>query len=124
MTPAMFKADRNGFFYVLNRKTGQLISAKSFVPDQLGNGVDMATGRPIEVADKRPRFKFRPMDICPNLLGGKNWQPMSYNPQTGPRLHPVHQPVHGHGGAEPAYKRGTSTSRSSSTSARAGPAAT
>ena len=58
MTPVMFKADRNGFFYVLNRKTGQLISAKPFVPINWATGVDMATGRPIEVADKRPRSSF------------------------------------------------------------------
>ena len=107
MTPVMFKADRNGFFYVLNRKTGQLISAKSYVPINWATGVDMATGRPIEVADKRPRFKFRAMDICPNLLGGKNWQPMSYNPQTGLVYIPSINLCMDMEGAEPAYKRGS-----------------
>ena len=107
MTPVMYKADRNGFFYVLNRKTGQLISAKPFVPINWATGVDMTTGRPIEVADKRPRLKYRAKDICPNLLGGKNWHPMSYNPQTGLVYIPSLNLCMDMEGAEPAYKRGT-----------------
>jgi alcohol dehydrogenase (cytochrome c) len=107
MTPAMFKADRNGFFYVLNRKTGQLLSAKPFVPINWATGVDMATGRPIEVPEKRPKLKYRAKDICPNLLGGKNWQPMSYNPQTGLVYIPSLNLCMDMEGAEPAYKRGS-----------------
>lgn len=106
-TPAMFKADRNGFFYVLNRQSGKLISAQSYVPINWATGVDMTTGRPIEVPDKRPRFKFRAMDICPNLLGGKNWHPMSYNPQTGLVYIPSINLCMDMEGAEPAYKRGS-----------------
>lgn len=81
--PVMMKADRNGFFYVANRNTGKVISAKPFVPVNWAKGVDLATGRPIEVADKLPRAGFTASNICPNLLGGKNWQPMSFDPQTG-----------------------------------------
>jgi len=81
--PVMMKADRNGFFYVANRNTGKVISAKPFVPMNWAKGVDLTTGRPIEVADKRPHAGFTASDICPNLLGGKNWQPMSFDPQTG-----------------------------------------
>jgi PQQ-dependent dehydrogenase (methanol/ethanol family) len=106
-TPAMFKADRNGFFYVLNRQTGKLISAQSYVPINWATGVDMTTGRPIEVPDKRPRFKFRAMNICPNLLGGKNWHPMSYSPQTGLVYIPSMNLCMDMEGAEPAYKRGS-----------------
>jgi alcohol dehydrogenase (cytochrome c) len=107
MTPVMYKADRNGFFYVLNRQTGQLISAKPFVPINWATGIDMTTGRPIEVPEKRPKFKFRAKDICPNLLGGKNWQPMSYNPQTGLVYIPSLNLCMDMEGAEPAYKRGS-----------------
>ena len=106
-TPAMFKADRNGFFYVLDRRTGKLISAQSYVPINWATGVDMTTGRPIEVPDKRPRFKFRAMNICPNLLGGKNWHPMSYSPQTGLVYIPSINLCMDMEGAEPAYKRGS-----------------
>jgi alcohol dehydrogenase (cytochrome c) len=82
-TPLALKADRNGFFYVLNRKTGQLVSAHPFVLVNWATGIDPATGRPIEVAEKRPRQDVWARDVCPNLFGGKNWEPMSYSPQTG-----------------------------------------
>ena len=105
-TPVALKADRNGFFYVLNRQTGKLISAKPFVPINWATGVDPTTGRPIEVPEKRPKFKQRAMDICPNLLGGKNWQPMSFNPQTGLVYIPTLNLCMDMAGAEPAYERG------------------
>jgi PQQ-dependent dehydrogenase (methanol/ethanol family) len=106
ITPVALKADRNGFFYVLNRQTGKLISAKSFVPINWATGVDENTGRPIEVPEKRPRFKQRAKDICPNLLGGKNWQPMSFNPGTGLVYIPSLNLCMDMEGAEPAYQRG------------------
>ena len=82
-TPLALKADRNGSFYVLNRKTGQLVSARPFVLVNWAKGIDPATGRPIEVAEKRPRQDVWARDVCPNLFGGKNWEPMSYSSQTG-----------------------------------------
>ena len=105
-TPVALKADRNGFFYVINRETGKLISAKPFVPINWATGVDLNTGRPIEVPEKRPRFKVRAKDICPNLLGGKNWQPMSFNPKTGLVYIPSINMCMDMEGAEPAYQRG------------------
>ena len=47
-TPVMMKADRNGFFFVVNRETGKLISAKPFVPVNWATGYDVANQRPIE----------------------------------------------------------------------------
>lgn len=81
--PAGMKADRNGFFYVLNRETGQLISAEKFVPTNWASKIDLATARPVEDPAKRPGPGHPAKDICPNLIGGKNWQPMSYSPRTG-----------------------------------------
>jgi alcohol dehydrogenase (cytochrome c) len=106
MTPVALKADRNGFFYVINRETGKLISAKPFVPINWATGVDLKTGRPVEVPDKRPRFKVRAKEICPNLLGGKNWQPMSFSPQTGLVYIPTINLCMDMEGAEPTYQRG------------------
>lgn len=77
------KADRNGFFYVADRSDGKLVSAKPFAEVNWATGVDLATGRPIEVPEKRPRNGHVAKDICPDLLGAKNWQPMSYSPVTG-----------------------------------------
>ena len=81
--PAMLKADRNGFFYVANRETGKLISAEPYVPQNWAKGIDLATTRPIEIPDMRPRLDHKVSNVCPNLIGGKNWQPMSFNPNTG-----------------------------------------
>ena len=77
------RADRNGFFYVINRESGKLVSAQPFVPTNWATGVDMKTGMPIEDPTKRPRLGKWARNVCPNLIGGKNWEPMSYSQQTG-----------------------------------------
>ena len=83
--PALMHADRNGFFYVLNRASGELISADPFVTVNWATHVDLNTGRPVEAAnnEKRPQLGKWARNVCPNLIGGKNWSPMSYNPNTG-----------------------------------------
>lgn len=81
--PTMMKADRNGFFYVANRTTGKLISAQTFVPTNWAKSIDLATAKPVEDPAKRPRLDHKAVDICPNLVGGKNWAPMSFSPDTG-----------------------------------------
>ena len=79
----LMKADRNGFFYVLNRQSGKLLSAEPFVYVNWAQGVDLNTGMPTENPPKRPRLGVWARDVCPNLIGGKNWEPMSYSQQTG-----------------------------------------
>ncbi|KPK34655.1 MAG: alcohol dehydrogenase [Betaproteobacteria bacterium SG8_40] len=83
--PALMHADRNGFFYVLNRATGELISADPFVTVNWATHIDLKTGRPVEAAnnEKRPQLGKWARNVCPNLIGGKNWSPMAYNPDTG-----------------------------------------
>ncbi|MCX7069941.1 MAG: PQQ-dependent dehydrogenase, methanol/ethanol family [Gammaproteobacteria bacterium] len=77
----LMQAPKNGFFYVIDRETGELISAQKFAPANWASSVDLKTGRPVEtaVADwtKEPKL------ISPGPLGAHNWQPMSFNPQTG-----------------------------------------
>src|SRR5207244_12537068 len=82
-SPALMKADRNGFFYVLNRQNGRLLSAEPFVHVNWAKGIDTATGRPVEDPEKRPQLDRWARNVCPNLFGGKNWEPMSYSQQTG-----------------------------------------
>jgi PQQ-dependent dehydrogenase (methanol/ethanol family) len=81
--PALLKADRNGFFYVLNRANGNLISAEPFVFVNWASHIDKTTGRPVENPAFRPRLDKWAKNICPNLFGGKNWPPMAFNPDTG-----------------------------------------
>ncbi len=81
--PAMMKADRNGFFFVTNRETGKVLSAEKYVPTNWAEKWDVNTLRAVENPDKRPGPNHPAKGICPNLIGGKNWQPMSYSPDTG-----------------------------------------
>lgn len=83
MRQIIMQADRNGFFYVNDRRTGELISAEPFVPVNWASGIDLETGLPIENEDKRPTVENKAEDVYPSFLGGKNWEPMSYNPNTG-----------------------------------------
>jgi alcohol dehydrogenase (cytochrome c) len=105
-TPVALKADRNGFFYVLDRRDGKLLSAEKFIDLNWAKSIDMTTGRPVENADKRPRLGFRAKDICPNLIGGKNWMPMSYSFQTGLVYVPTMNLCMDLEGSQPQYKRG------------------
>ncbi|MBB6228961.1 PQQ-dependent dehydrogenase, methanol/ethanol family [Polymorphobacter multimanifer] len=78
----LMQAPKNGFFYVIDRENGKLISAKGFVPQTWTTGVDMATGRPIEVAGQRYPDKTTAL-VSPSALGAHNWHPMAFSPQTG-----------------------------------------
>jgi alcohol dehydrogenase (cytochrome c) len=78
---ALMTADRNGFFYVLDRKNGKLISADPFVHVNWAKGID-ADGRPVENPEKRPRKDIWARDVCPSFYGGKNFPPVSYSSQT------------------------------------------
>ncbi len=77
----LMQAPKNGFFYVLDRLTGEFISAEKFAAVNWASHIDKATGRPVEVdnADynKGPRLAW------PAPFGAHNWHPMSYNPNTG-----------------------------------------
>ncbi len=78
----LMQAPKNGFFYVIDRATGELLSAKNFVPVNWASGVDIETGRPIENPDARWPGKA-PFFQVPGPLGAHNWHPMSYSPDTG-----------------------------------------
>jgi quinohemoprotein ethanol dehydrogenase len=84
----LMQAAKNGFFYVIDRTTGQLISAKPFTNVTWATGIDMKTGRPIESATAR-YSKDDPTPIVPGPLGAHSWQPMSYSPLTSLAYVPV-----------------------------------
>jgi quinohemoprotein ethanol dehydrogenase len=75
------QAPKNGFFYVLDRLTGQLISAKPFVPMNWATEVDLKTGRPIEVPGAR--YEKKEYAQLPGSSGAHTWHPMAFSPQTG-----------------------------------------
>lgn len=73
----LMQAPKNGFFYVLDRTNGELISAEKFTYVNWAERVDMKTGRPIE--SKWARYNKANADVAPNFNGAHNWQPMAYN---------------------------------------------
>ncbi|TFV80498.1 PQQ-dependent dehydrogenase, methanol/ethanol family [Bradyrhizobium frederickii] len=82
-TKALLNANRNGFFYVLDRTNGKLLAANPYVKVNWATGIDMKTGRPIETDISKDAREGKKVTVYPSILGGKNWEPMSFNPQTG-----------------------------------------
>jgi quinohemoprotein ethanol dehydrogenase len=79
----LMQAPKNGFFYVLDRTNGKLISAEPYATLNWAKGVDLATGRPnVEPAAYYGKTG-KPWLALPGPYGAHNWQPMSYSPQTG-----------------------------------------
>ena len=77
----LMQAPKNGFFYVLDRASGELLSADAYVPLNWATHVDLETGRPIETP--AGDYKDEPKRIFPGPSGGHNWHPMSFSPSTG-----------------------------------------
>lgn len=77
----LMQAPKNGFFYVIDRINGKLISANNFVPINWASGIDMETGKPIKTPDGD--YSKEPKLVMPSPFGAHNWHPMSYNPNTG-----------------------------------------
>ncbi|HEX2540207.1 MAG TPA: methanol/ethanol family PQQ-dependent dehydrogenase [Caldimonas sp.] len=74
--------ERNGYLYVLDRATGQVLSADPFVPITTTTGVDLHSGRLKYNPDKDPRAGETVRNICPASPGGKDWQPSAWSPRT------------------------------------------
>ncbi len=74
----LMQAPKNGFFYVLDRITGELLAADPYTKITWAEGVDLKTGRPIETDNSD--YSISPKEIKPGPHGGHNWQAMSYNP--------------------------------------------
>jgi len=79
----LMQAPKNGFFYVIDRATGELISANNYVAQNWTTGIDMETGRPIEVAEARYDKTGVPFVSTPGAGGGHNWHPMAFHPDEG-----------------------------------------
>lgn len=78
----LMQAPKNGFFYVLDRRTGELLSAEPYATMTWASHVDMETGRPVET--KNARYTDGPTGLhLPGPIGGHNWHPMSFHPELG-----------------------------------------
>ena len=77
----IMQANKDGFFYVIDRLTGRLISAEPFSRVTWAKGIDIKTGRPIVNAEAY--YTTEPISISPGGGGAHNWSPMSFNPMAG-----------------------------------------
>ena len=81
--PVLVRPERNGHMYVLDRRTGEVLSAEEYEHVTVTRGIDLTTGRPIHVEEKEPREGEVVREICPAAPGAKDWQPSAYSPETG-----------------------------------------
>jgi PQQ-dependent dehydrogenase (methanol/ethanol family) len=79
----LLRANRDGYVYVIDRTTGEALSADPFVHVTSTKGIDLERGRPVENDAKKPVLGTVIREICPAAPGGKDWQPSAYSPQTG-----------------------------------------
>ncbi|MEN0063861.1 MAG: PQQ-dependent dehydrogenase, methanol/ethanol family [Myxococcota bacterium] len=83
MRKTLVQAPKNGFFYVIDRTSGELLSAKNYVPVTWAEGYDPETGRPIETPNARYPDPNNPNVQMPGPFGAHNWHPMAFSPKTG-----------------------------------------
>jgi quinohemoprotein ethanol dehydrogenase len=77
----LMQAPKNGYFYIIDRETGELLSAEPYTHVTWSDGVDMETGRPI--LSETSQYNNEAKVIWPGTPGGHNWQPMAFSPETG-----------------------------------------
>jgi alcohol dehydrogenase (cytochrome c)/quinohemoprotein ethanol dehydrogenase len=101
----LMQAPKNGFFYVLDAKTGALISAKNFTDVSWATHIDLQTGRPVENPAARYNVTGKFFRSLQNPNGAHTWHSMSFSPITGLVYIPIHMSnfVYGH---DPAFKPG------------------
>jgi len=78
----IMQVPKNGFFYVLDRATGELLSAQPVVPVNWATRIDLKTGRPVENPEARFGETGKPFVSMPGPMGAHSWQPMSFSPVT------------------------------------------
>jgi quinohemoprotein ethanol dehydrogenase len=83
----LLQASKNGFFYILDRKTGKLLAAKNYTYINWASGVDMKSGRPVPTSQSD--WYASPKNVYPSWAGGHTWNPMSFSLKT----HLVYIPV-------------------------------
>ena len=95
MRKVLMQAPKNGFFYVIDRANGELLSAETYVNVNWATGIDQESGRPIEAPNAR--YTDGPVLIMPAPFGGHNWHPMAYSGDTGLVYLPAQDLPHIHG---------------------------
>ncbi|HJW77743.1 MAG TPA: methanol/ethanol family PQQ-dependent dehydrogenase [Beijerinckiaceae bacterium] len=79
----LVRPERNGYLYVIDRQSGEVLSAEPFGTINATSGVDLKTGQLQYVEAKKPQMNKVVRDICPTASGAKDWNPSAYSPKTG-----------------------------------------
>ncbi len=82
MRKVLMHAPKNGFFYVLDRATGELLRAEKYVPLNWATHVDLKTGKPV-IDEKAADYQDKPKFVVPSGMGGHSWNPMAYDASKG-----------------------------------------
>jgi PQQ-dependent dehydrogenase (methanol/ethanol family) len=107
MRKLLLHPGRTGFMFVLDRESGELLSAEKFEPVTWANGFDLKTGLPEENQDKRTHFGQYTKGICPSSTGAKEFVPSSFDPRTGYLYIPAHNTCMDYEGTAVNYIAGT-----------------
>ncbi|HTV51878.1 MAG TPA: PQQ-binding-like beta-propeller repeat protein, partial [Steroidobacteraceae bacterium] len=107
MRKLLLHPGRSGFMYVLDRQTGELLSAPIYAPTNWAHGYDLKTGLPQEDPMKRPHQGSITRDICPSSTGAKDYIPSAFSPRTGLLYIPAHNTCMDYGGLQASYIAGT-----------------
>ena len=79
----IWHAPKNGFFFIIDRTTGKLLSAEPYSKVTWATHYDMETGRPVERPEADYTATGQPTFLFPSSMGAHNWQPMAHHPETG-----------------------------------------
>jgi PQQ-dependent dehydrogenase (methanol/ethanol family) len=103
----LFHPGRTGFMFVMDRVTGEVLSAEPFQPINWATGYDLTSGRPIVDPTKMTRQGVVARAICPSSTGAKEWNPASFSPRTGLLYIAAHNTCMDYEGLEANYIAGT-----------------
>jgi PQQ-dependent dehydrogenase (methanol/ethanol family) len=107
MRKLLIHPGRTGFVFVLDRTTGEVLSADKFEPTNWASGYDLKTGKPDEDPSKRTHYGKVTKNICPSSTGAKDFIPSAFSPQTGLVYIPAHNTCMDYEGIEANYIAGT-----------------
>src|SRR5688572_10421869 len=82
MRKVLVRPERNGYVYVLDRQTGEVLSATPYVHITTSTGFDLKSGKVLEDPSKATGLGRTATNLCPAAPGGKDWQPSSWSPRT------------------------------------------
>jgi PQQ-dependent dehydrogenase (methanol/ethanol family) len=107
MRKLLIHPGRTGFVFVLDRETGEVLSAESFQPTNWATGYDLKTGKPNENPAMRSRYGVVTSGICPSSTGAKEVVPSAFSPRTGLIYIPAHNTCMDYEGVDANYIAGT-----------------